>query len=189
MEDQERQDGVAEEVEVEQAFDASTVSQSPPSGDEQPGTSSSGNDGELGVEMEALAFVAGYVARKCRTIDPSLGMPISEATPGAVPDRWLRVVSRGGLTVPSGRWMELVKHFELIFCLVMGATVDSSPGIIRRLSAALAAKDSTLDQRVIRKLVSTRLHIRIKWLNMQKDEAAAKRRSDTQKRQHACSAK
>ena len=81
---------MAEKVEVEQAFAASAVSQSPPSGDEQPGTSSSGNDGELGVEMEALAFVAGYVARKCRTIDPSLGMPISEATPGAVPDRWLR---------------------------------------------------------------------------------------------------
>lgn len=93
-------------------------------------------------------------------------------------------MSRGGLLVPSKQWMETVKAFELIFSLVMGPTVDSSPGIVRRLVAALHEKEPTLDQRIARRLVTTRMHIRIRWLNAGAAAAAAKRRSEKQKRQH-----
>ena len=48
-------------------------------------------------------------------------------------DSWLRVVSRGGLTVPSQRWLTVVEDFEAHFCLVMGDIVASSHGIIQRL--------------------------------------------------------
>ena len=177
---------MADQADVEEAFVSATGSEpSPGAGEELTATNSSSDTSELGVQMEALAFVAGYVAFKCQAIDPSLGCRASQAAPGLVPDRWLRLVSRGGLTMPSERWMATVKEFEIIFCLVMGGSVDRSPGIVRRLVACLAEKEPSLDHRVIRKLVKTRLHIRVRWLNVAKLMAAAKRRSDGQIRHHA----
>ena len=179
---------------MEEAFLASTSSQPSPGDGGRAATavaSQSGDDadasdhGELGIEREALAFVAGYVAHKCQAIDPSLGRRSGEVTPGVVPDRWLLLVSRGGLTVPSSRWMAIVESFEMMFSLVMGSTADTAPGIVRRLSSALAMKEPTLDPRIIRKLVTTRMHIRIRWLNAAKAAAAEKRRVGSQARQHA----
>ena len=92
---------------------------------------------EVGIELEALAFVAGFVACKCRAIDPTLGQVASIAQPSSVPDSWLRVVSRGGLLVPSERWMAVVQGFELTFNLVIGRAADDQPGIVRRLMAEL----------------------------------------------------
>ncbi|KAF0289256.1 Transposable element P transposase [Amphibalanus amphitrite] len=181
VEDQALVDGATDETDMEQAFVASTAEEQPPSD----ATSSGSCSSELGIDREALAFVAGYVARKCSAIDPSLGCRTGEATPGAVPDRWLRVVSRGGLTVPSPRWMAVVEGFEVVFCLVMGDTVDKDPGIVRRLCDALAVKEPTLDRRIIRKLARTRMHIRVRWLNSAKADAAEKRRGVKQTHQHS----
>ena len=177
---------MADQADVEQAFVSATGSKpSSGGGEELTATNGTSDTSELGIEMEALAFVAGYVAFKCQTIDPSLGCRASQAAPGVVPDRWLRLVSRGGLTMPSEKWMATVREFEVIFCLVMGESVDGSPGIVRRLVACLAEKEPSLDHRVIRKLVKTRLHIRVRWLNVAKLMSAAKRRSDGQIRHHA----
>ena len=114
---------------------------------------------ELGLEREALAFVAGYVASSCQRIDPSLGLPTREAPETSVPSSWIRVLSRGGLMVPSERWMAVVESFEVLFGLVMGRSADMQPGITRRLMELLLEKEPQLDQRIARKLVRTRLHI------------------------------
>ena len=39
-------------------------------------------DDELSEQRELLAFIAGFVAHKCRDLDRSLGEPISTAKPG-----------------------------------------------------------------------------------------------------------
>ena len=137
------------------------------------------------TEREALSFVAGFVAAKCRNIDATLGYPTSEEPPSSVPSSWIRAVSRGNLTVPSDSWMSIVEEFELVFALVMGRTVSHEPGLVRRLMAELHQKRPELDPRICRKLVTTRMHLRIRWLNQAKTEQAAERRAAKQVRQHA----
>ena len=70
---------------MEVAFVASTAQGQPPT------DASSNGSSELGVDREALAFVAGYVAHKCSAIDSTLGRRTgdvsAQATLGAVPDR------------------------------------------------------------------------------------------------------
>ena len=149
----------------------------------------SGADAEdAWLQREGLAFVAGYVAASCQHIDPSLGLPTRLAPPSSVPQTWIRVVSRGGLMVPSERWMSVVESFELLFCVVMGSSADRNPVIIRRLLELLRQKEPGLDLRIARKLVRTRLHIRLRFLNQAQAEAAAARRAAKQVRQHVRSA-
>ncbi|KAF0309730.1 hypothetical protein FJT64_019189 [Amphibalanus amphitrite] len=113
---------------------------------------------ELGVDREALAFVAGYVASKCRHLCRGLGQPSSCSPASAfVPSRWLQTISRGNLYVPSEWWMEVVEDFNTRFCDVMGSTADVAPGIVKRLVACVLAKAPEVDERVARKLASTRL--------------------------------
>ena len=129
---------------------------------------------ELGVHREALAFVAGYVASKCRHLHSGLGQPTSCAPASAfVPSRWLQTISRGSLYVPSEWWMDVVEDFNTRFCDVMGATADEAPGIMKRLVACVLAKAPELDERVARKLASTRLYLRVRWLNAARAEAEA----------------
>ncbi|KAF0309795.1 Transposable element P transposase [Amphibalanus amphitrite] len=136
------------------------------------------------LRREGLAFVAGYVAASCQHIDPSLGLPTRVAPPSSVPQSWIRAVSRGGLMVPSERWMSVVEAFEVLFCILMGTSADRNPGIVRRLMDLLRQKEPALDLRIARKLVRTRLHIRLRFINQALAEAAAARRAAKQVRQH-----
>ena len=140
---------------------------------------------ELGVEREALAFVAGYVAYKCRHIR-DLGQPSSTAPASStVPSRWLRTISRGNLHVPSDWWMAIVEDFNGTFCDVMGCTADRAPDIQGRLVTCVLAKVPELDRRIARKLVSTRLHLRLRWLNACRAASQAARYSARKTSQHA----
>ena len=115
-----------------------------------------------------MAFVAGYVAFKCRHIDASLGVPMDSASPAvlaSVPSSWLQAVSRGHLYVPSAKWMAVVEAFEVNFGQLMGETASKEPGIVRQLVELIRVKDPQLDQRVAKKLASTRLHFRLRKLN------------------------
>ena len=153
-------------------------------------TPSESHAGELGLEREALAFIAGYVASSCQNFDSSLGLPTRLAPHNSsVPSSWIRMLSRGGLMVPSERWMSTVDAFDSLFCVIMGRDVDSQPGIVRRLMGLLMEKEPALDQRIARKLVSTRLYIRLRWLNQSRAEAASLRRGQKQIRQHICGTK
>ena len=91
--------------------------------------------------------------------------------------------------VPSEHWMSIVYAFESLFGVFTGRNVDSQPGIVRRLVGLLLEKEPALDQRTARKLVSTRLYIRLRWLNQARTEAANLRRGQKQVRQHMCGTK
>lgn len=144
------------------------------------------NDG-LGVQREGLAFVAGYVASKCRHIDPSLGQPTSSASPElltAVPSGWITAVSRDQLFVPSPAWMAAVEEVDCNFRVMMGSSADQQPRIIERLQQLILLKRPHLDPRVARKLASTRLHLHIRWLNTTRKEVHEKRRAADKVRHH-----
>ncbi|XP_043245768.1 uncharacterized protein LOC122393618 [Amphibalanus amphitrite] len=137
------------------------------------------------TQREALSFVAGYVAAKCRGIDASLGTPSREAPPSSVPSSWIRAVSHGSLLVPSDSWMTVVEEFEVLFSLVMGPSVSDQTGLVRRLLGELRQKRPELDARIARKLVTTRMHLRIRWLNQVKAAEAEERRAAKQVAQHS----
>ncbi|KAF0309274.1 Transposable element P transposase [Amphibalanus amphitrite] len=173
-----------EDNEAEGAYQA--VAAPPSSSHEEvtPLQSESATAGDERLEREALAFVAGFVAAKCRHLDAGLGQTTDQAPPSSVPSSWVRALSRGRLTVPSPNWMTIVEEFEVIFRLMMGDTVDGQSGIVQRLLAALQVKRPSLDARIARKLVTTRVHLRIRSLNQRQDEVAAERRAAKQVRQH-----
>ncbi|XP_043235641.1 uncharacterized protein LOC122388523 [Amphibalanus amphitrite] len=141
---------------------------------------------ELGVNREALAFVAGYVAFKCRQIRGDLGQPTSSSlAPASVPSRWLETISRGSLYVPSQWWMGVVEDFNDTFSDVMGPTAVKTPGIVKRLTGCVLARAPGLDERIARKLASTRLHLRLRWLNTARAAAEAEKYQLKKLAQHA----
>ncbi|XP_043233786.1 uncharacterized protein LOC122387547 [Amphibalanus amphitrite] len=147
---------------------------------------------ETAVFEDAMAFAAGYVAFKCHHVDSSLGVPMGRATPeqlAAVPSTWLLTINRGRLFVPTARWMGVVRAFEVNFKMIMGDTASQEPGIMTKLMALIRAKDPQLDQRVARKLASTRLHFCLRRLNNNRKAARAERRAARQLAHHSSSSK
>ena len=137
---------------------------------------------------ESLAFVAGYVAAKCRDIAPGLGTTTQEATPAElseVPTTWTCALSRGNLTIPSASWYKQVQEMEATFREQMGARYRTGPGVKAHLRACLLSKWPAMDKRVVAKYVSTRMWQRIRTLNEKKAGHSAARRAMQQIKQHA----
>ena len=64
------------------------------------------------------------------------------------------------LNVPSVFWMSVVREFDLDFKQLIGDTTDQKSGMMRRLTELIRTRQPQMDQRVIRKLASTRLHLK-----------------------------
>ena len=139
---------------------------------------------------ESLAFVAGYVAAKCRDAAPSLGKRTKDSVrDSAVPSTWIRAISRGDLTVPSQEWFQTVEHLEQLFREEMGPRFSPHEGVKSRLRARIHAGWPELNSKVVAKYVTTRLWMRIRWLNEKKRSESAMRRASQQRLQHAHSVK
>lgn len=129
---------------------------------------------------DALEYVAGFVAYKCRSIAPGLGKKSADSS-AVMDSSWTQTLNRGGLTIPSTEWMELVVQFETEFCVMHGVNdVDRKPGVVQRLFSLLRHKHPHVDPRVLRKYAVTRSHMRIKWIQRrhaesQRDKRSAKR--------------
>ncbi|KAF0297726.1 hypothetical protein FJT64_004843 [Amphibalanus amphitrite] len=126
---------------------------------------------QLRYGREALVYVAGYLAHKCKDLDASLGKVIPPGSGGAElgfnrPElAWTLRVSRGGLTLPSECWQQQVEQFEVLFSLMHGdLDIDREPGVVRRLWEMLQDKYPHLDKRVLKKYAVTRTHMRIRDL-------------------------
>ena len=94
-----------------------------------------------------MAFAAGYVAFD------GLGISLDRASPhdlAAVPSTWLQTLIRGRLYIPSIRWMEVMRSFEVNFKVLMGNTASQEPGIMKKLVEMTLLKNLQLDQRVAR---------------------------------------
>ncbi|KAF0295320.1 hypothetical protein FJT64_007119 [Amphibalanus amphitrite] len=127
-----------------------------------PASLPSGATGVASLSRQALAYVAGYVAAKCATVDSTLGKITSDASEVPRDERyaWIDTLSRGGLTVPSARWLDEVEQLEVLFTTMHGGDVDRGPGVVRRLAEAAALKFPQLHPYVLRKYAMTRTQLR-----------------------------
>ena len=111
-----------------------------------------------GLDRQALAYVAGYVAAKCLAIDPILGQVTSEpsAEPRDERHAWILALSRGDLVVPSSRWLREVEELEVVFFAMHDRDIVRGPGVVRRLANDAVEKFPDRDPRVLKKYASSR---------------------------------
>lgn len=96
---------------------------------------------------------------------------------------WLQRLNRGGLTIPSEKWLRQVGELEVLVCDMHGPSdIDRKPGFIRRLTSDVLVKFPDLHEKVARKYAVTRTHMRVKWLQRLYAEGKRKARAEQKSR-------
>jgi hypothetical protein len=124
---------------------------------------------EIDCNMEALKYVAGFIAFKLKKDFPELGIPSYLATSAEVSLEvcncpWIEMLSRGGLLIPTKFWFNLVMQFEEDFLAFHGERFCNESMVITNLVNILSSKYSKLSSKIIRKYVEVRTSVRIKFL-------------------------
>ncbi|KAJ8881097.1 hypothetical protein PR048_017570, partial [Dryococelus australis] len=118
------------------------------------------------ITLEALKYVAGYMAFNCKNIDSSLGS-FQEKCDSNVPSDWISIISRGGLKTPSSEWLDIARQFEIVFAAFHGTELSKS--------TKLHEKFSELNEKFLRVYVRTRTFIRIRHLDYKMKISAIKK--------------
>lgn len=118
-------------------------------------------------EENALAFIAGFVAYRMRVKhnDPSLGILTKNLLDEPIYSSWIKLLSAGGLTVPTPEWMETIREMEKVFRLIHGDSFQKSPGVTKNLISKLEARFPEINKSAIRLFSRIRTFIRIRHLN------------------------
>ena len=178
--------GILSELQEVETLLATASQASPP-----PPVVSSPLDAETGVSAEeyGLAHAAGYVSAKCRRIDPTLGTPSALAGETApVEALWTRLISQGGLSVPSADWLSRFRSMEVMFCASHHLDSDGisrAPRVVENLVERLAAEPGALDARIIRRLVQLRTFICMGHINRRRRAQTQRLRECRKRRQFA----
>jgi len=93
------------------------------------------------LSVEALRYVAGFVAFKYKKDYPQLGVVTSKAS--VVPNKdhdWLRTLSRGGLREPTDDWLKVTQCLESDFKEFHGNGLSQKPNVVKDLAHSLSAK-------------------------------------------------
>ena len=118
---------------------------------------------------------------------PSLGVPSAYADEAApIETTWTRLISRGGLNIPTDRWMAQYRAMEGTFCRHHYMEPDGlsrRPDVIANLVELLCAQHPALDARVVRRFVRLRTFIRMGYINRTRRAEAKERRSVNKKKQ------
>ncbi|CAG9839516.1 unnamed protein product [Diabrotica balteata] len=85
------------------------------------------------VNMEALRYIAGYVAFKFKSKFSNLGIATSNLNISEVP-RWLEILSRGSLLNPNEELWEVAKNMENQFHQMHGNFLNKEKKIFQRLA-------------------------------------------------------
>ena len=191
LEDRHVEDGQlsSDLMEVESLVEAASQSRPVPSH-----SAPSPTDPKTGVTAEryGMAYAAGYLSAKCRRIDPSLCTPSAYADATALAETmWIRLVSQGGLSVPSGKWMEQFKVLDSVFCVRHHLEPDRlsrSPRVVASLVEEITSRNLDLpDIRVVRRFVRLRTFLRLNTVNrlLREDDPVAPVREARKKKQFA----
>lgn len=129
------------------------------------GSEFGGEELETDVQLDALKYIAGYVAFKCQNVDETLGECRAMSDLQNVRKDWISVISRGGLVHPTIEWMHKVKQFEILFSEFHGQHVSKCRNVIRTLTTMLQDKFPDCNKKAIHLFVKTRTFIRIRHLN------------------------
>ena len=125
--------------------------------------------------MEAVKYLAGYVARKFRGIYPELSADGTMDPPVECP--WIDTFSFGGLTRPSSAWLEQYQKFEGEFNNLFGDKIAREPMVINKLEKHLSKKFPESPLQVVKFYSKMRIHIRIKYMRIQYKTSAEEKRN------------
>lgn len=138
---------------------------------------------DVECSAEGFRYLAGYIARRAAKYDNTLGTPSKEllCPPQSLLSEhgWIEFLSRGGLLVPSDRWMRQISEFELLFNQVNGPdSLSKEKNISKRLADLISQKYPHVAPEVVKIFLRTRIFIRVRYLNMKlkKEKAAAAQR-------------
>lgn len=136
------------------------------------------------VTHDALKYLAGYIAFKCKNIDGCLGIVTEKLQPDtklSTGQDWISIISKGGLTSPSPEWLAALMEFEIIFASFHGQHFSKCNKVMETLTSIIQSKFPEIHWKIIALYVRTRSFIRIRHFNKMpkwqviKKNAAAKR--------------
>ena len=150
------------------------------------------SDPAVQAQSYGAAYAAGFLAAKCARTDPSLGMRTADADEEEVPSdaRWVTLLSRGGLTVPSRQWLGVFREMDATFCALHqgkgrprrneGKQMDNlsrEPGVVGGLVELLRERWPRLDAKVVAAYAQLRTRFRLRHVAQLRrcDHAAALR--------------
>lgn len=141
------------------------------------------------VNHDAIKYIAGYLANKCRSIDKSLGVRGEKCTfSQEVTQDWIAIISKGGLTRPTEDWTQKVMQFEVLFGNFHGLDISKCERVIQTLTSVIKSKFSEIDEKIISLYVRTRTFIRIRHLNKRRKIQAMEKYSLKKRRMWVASA-
>lgn len=121
------------------------------------------------IRMEALKYIAGYVAHKYRVKYPFLGTETRKLKPVDKDLDWIRFVSDGGLIYPSDEFMQVAIIMEKEFLAFHGEFgLRREKYIFKKLTKLVKSKiNSTINvpDVVLTSLIRTRTYIRLRQMN------------------------
>lgn len=126
------------------------------------------------IKYEGLKYISGYVAFKLKKKFPQLG--VRTCSLGTeINQSWTETVSEGGLCVPSDEYMEAAKMIESAFIEINGNN-DLCRGKWAVQNIYRLVKNNLLCQNIpeeaIKRLILTRIYIRLKHINKTMEERA-----------------
>nr|CAH7725047.1 unnamed protein product [Callosobruchus chinensis] len=131
------------------------------------------------INMEALRYVAGYVAYRFRNKYPTLGIPTKDFTTSEG-HQWLDILSRGALLSPTEELWEVTKMMETIFYQMNGSSLCKEKKIFHNLAQKTLASlpDTSVPFDVILCMCRTRVYIRLRDINRKISFQNCQRRLD-----------
>ena len=117
-------------------------------------------------EDEGMKFVSGFVAKKMKKIDPSLGSYKHIPHHDQVSSIFLDYYSRGGCTYPSEQWLEDFKIMRQMF-------IDHHPkndlkrgrGVITNYFLLIVKHFPQYDKQILHLVARVFTRFRLRWMN------------------------
>ena len=111
----------------------------------------SDDDEHYKQSVEALHYIAGYIAFKFKTKYQTL-----QSRDEKTKQKWILLKSQGLLVTPSEELNKLLSQCETIFCHFHGSTIDMNPNPMERLVENIMSTNIELPVEVVKLFVKLR---------------------------------
>ena len=114
---------------------------------------------------QGLVYVAGYLCNKLAHKYEWMGTRTYRATDDTTNSRWIQLLSRGGLYLPSQELQDLAEAMENDFQKYHGPSLSLEKNSINILAKILQIKNIDMPYDLLQLFSRTRFFIRLKYLN------------------------
>ncbi|EFA11760.1 Transposable element P transposase-like Protein [Tribolium castaneum] len=130
---------------------------------------------------DALEYIAGYLAKKYKKTNPSLGDYTVNTQPSNhsynLPT-WVEQLSYGGLVKPKQAWVENITKWNKFFERFHGKFFKKGGGVVKKLTLKIAKKDK-MPVEIIKSFCKLRTIIRINYNNIKSQKTNLKRKQSS----------